>query len=56
MLDYCSEACRLADEREEDGENPLSECLCHHEDCTGSIPVPIERESMLIASEALAEA
>lgn len=56
LSDYCCETCRIADEREEAGEVPMSECHCMHEDCGGQPDIPIETQSMLIASTALAEA
>jgi hypothetical protein len=51
LSDYCGDDCRLAAEREEAGEEQMTDCHCGHPDC-GS--VPIETESMLMASETLA--
>ncbi len=53
MQDYCSEWCKDADLRKD----PLDiHCHCQHPDCGGEPEIPIETESMLIASTALAEA
>jgi hypothetical protein len=52
--DYCCEQCQLAVERDEAGEEPLSDCRCHHADCGGATEVPAETQSLLMASEVLA--
>jgi hypothetical protein len=54
MSDFCSDECRLAVEREEAGEEPLSECRCGHADC-GNVPEPSDEaeEGFSMAPEAL---
>jgi hypothetical protein len=51
--EYCSDFCRKADE--ETGKLD-AHCHCMHPDCGGEPQVPVETESLLIASAALAEA
>jgi hypothetical protein len=56
MQEYCCDSCQLADEREQAGEIPMEECHCKHPHCGGQPDIPIETESIHIASAALAEA
>lgn len=51
--EYCSEFCRTADSAEKQTDD---HCRCMHADCGGESQIPVETESMLIASAALAEA
>jgi hypothetical protein len=55
---YCCAACKEAQEANDGGETPLTECQCGHEDC-GGVPEISEREeieSLLFASKVLSNA
>ena len=54
-MDYCCDTCRVADARERSGDEPMARCNCEHPDCGGA-DVPIDSQSLLMASEALAQA
>jgi hypothetical protein len=54
LQDYCCEECKVATEREESGEDQMTECRCGHPDCTGEPEVPAETQGLFNASEVLA--
>jgi hypothetical protein len=56
LQDYCCDGCKAAVEREEAGETPIGECHCHHADCGGEVEIPVETQSLFMASEVLAAA
>ena len=54
LQDYCCDSCKLAVESEQSGEEPMTEFHCGHPDCGGQSVVPVDTQSIFLASEILA--